>query len=317
MTTTTVDVEPVNLDAPQALAAAAVLAPGDGAADAALTAQCDDEEPASPTETRAAFAAASARGYTVTRAVLVQLPDGDERGSTVGWAVNARAHRALVLYLLLLQVWPWLTEDQEPMPAKLWVRALQYDDSSALTWSTTTLSRAWRVLLDAGLITRNRRGLASWVEPLREDGGKNYTAPAGAKKNRYEAYFTLPDCFWREGHFATLSLPALAMLLITLRETTQAVEFYLPYDKGPAWYGISPKTVERGFLELKDRGLVHRRYQKIKAPRSETGQTTRIWYRPMGEYSTAHRKEARAKAAKARTTNQQPATTAGTSDVGA
>lgn len=315
MTKTTIDDELANRVAvPDARAAA----PQREVADSdSVTTPTQDEGSASPEDTRADFARAAARGYTVLRAILAQLPDGAERGSTVGWAVNHRAHRPLVLYLLLLQVWPWLKDEPEPMSADVWVRALRYDDDSkALTWSTTTLSRAWRVLEAAGLITRTRRGLAMWVAPRREDGDADYTTPGGAKKNRYEAYFTVPDCFWREGHFATLGLPALAMLLITLRETNKETEFYLPYDKGSDWYGISPKTVEKGFLELDELGLIYRRFQKIKAPRSKSGQTTRIWYRATGEYSTEQRKHAREQAAKARATKNPPPA-ADTSDVGA
>ncbi|MGA1827295.1 hypothetical protein, partial [Microbacterium sp.] len=40
--------------------------------------------------------------------------------------------------------------------AEVWVRALQSDTGAGTTWSTSTLSRAWRDLEDMGLIAKKR-----------------------------------------------------------------------------------------------------------------------------------------------------------------
>ncbi|MEB0287485.1 hypothetical protein QN355_13080 [Cryobacterium sp. 10S3] len=245
-------------------------------------------EEISPEETRAEITRLSARGYVALRHVLVQKPWADVKnkedlGSTVGQAVHARRHRALLLYLLVLTAWPWLAENRRPLPGAAWIRALTAP--GALTWSPSTLSRAWADLAEMGLVEvqRKREGRARRVVPRREDGKEPYDAPAG-RRDRYNMYFIVPDAFWHEDVFAKLSLPGLAMLLIISKETNNKNEMYLPYAYGPQWYGLSPKSVQNGIKDLENQGLLHVRYETFKAPLSATGKSTRIWYSLTGDF---------------------------------
>lgn len=252
-------------------------------------------------ETRAEITRLSARGYVALRHVLVQKPraeisSDEELGSTVGEAVHERRHRALLLYLLVLTAWPWLTENRRPLPGAAWIRALTAP--GALTWSPSTLSRAWGDLAEMGLVEveRKREGRARRVIPRREDGQGLYDPPAG-RRDRQNMYFVLPDTFWLEEVFAKLSLPGLAMLLIIAKETNNKNEMYLPYSYGPQWYGLSPKSVQNGIKDLEKHGLVNIRHQTFKAPLSATGSSTRIWYSLTGAFThdarSALRKTAR------------------------
>jgi len=246
-------------------------------------------EEITPAETRAEITRLSARGYVALRHVLVQKPraeksSDDELGSTVGVAVHERRHRALLLYLLMLTAWPWLAENRRPLPGAAWIRALTAP--GALTWSPSTLSRAWADLSDMGLVEveRKREGRARRVLPRREDGQGLYDAPAG-RRDRNNMYFVLPDNFWLEEIFAKLTLPGLAMLLIIAKETNHKSEMYLPYSFGPKWYGLSPKSVQNGIKDLDKHGLVNIRHQTFKAPLSATGSSTRIWYSLTGAFA--------------------------------
>lgn len=257
--------------------------------------------PATPEETRAFMTRLSARGYVQLRQILVQLPDASKpRTSVLGRAVSARRHRALLLYILLLTCWPWLEKKREPLPASVWLRALTPPAGGGLTWSASTLSRAWQDLEEMGLLEpRERVGRSTMVRPRREDGESHYEVPGG-RRDRWNTYFVLPDSFWNQGIFARLSLPGLAMLLIIAKETNSKKEMYLPYSKAKDWYGISSKTAQNGVAELMREGLVYKREQIITAPLSATGFTTRTWYSLTGDFGHDARASMRRKASKER-----------------
>lgn len=254
-----------------------------------------ENEGASPHETRTEMLRLAARGYTQLRHVLVQLPDADQpRASTVARMVARRKHRALVLYILLLACWPWLSERREPLQGGVWVRALT--TTKGLTWTASTLSRAWNDLEDLGLIVRSREDRLLRVTPRREDGDADYDAPGG-RTDRWNAYFVLPDTFWTKELFASLSLPALAMLLVVAKETNAKSEVWLTYENAEKWYGIKPQTAKKGLKELEEDGLLHRRIEKIRAPLSPTGWTVRNWYSLTGDFGYLARRSLQTHAA--------------------
>lgn len=255
--------------------------------------------PITPQETRAYGLGLAVRGYTVVRHVFVQNHD-EPRPSLLGHLVKARRHRALVLYLLVLCWWPWLKDNYEPLPGDAWLRALTVtgpNSARALTWSPSTLSRTWADLEELGLIEkRTRDGRRTLITPRREDAAAHYTAPSG-QRDWLNTYFTLPDEFWTDEHFAKLSLPALAVLLIILKETTQKSDVALPRVAMPAWYGISGKTIQKGLDELRKIGLLHERTEIVRAPMSANGITRRQYYSLTGPFGRGSRR-ARQNAAK-------------------
>lgn len=265
-------------------------------------------------ESREEILRLSGRGYVTPRHILVQLPDSaPSRPSTLGRLVHERKHRALILYLLLLTVWPFLEKRGRPLEGKVWARLLSTE--TGRRWTPSEVSDAWADLDAAGLISREREGRFMRVTPRREDGAAEWTRPGGTKSDWYETFFVLPGTFWRREHFATLSLAALAVLLIVAKETSNQKERWLTYEKAKDWYGISPSTMQKGAKELEDLGLLARRPQTIKAPLSPTGSTTRWWYSLTGDYSYAARRASQARARK-ETTARAAGAKAGTTGRG-
>jgi len=249
-----------------------------------------------PEETREFIIRASGRGYVVLRQNFVQLDDSHaNRASVLGSMVSDRKHRALVLYLLLLTIWPHLESLETPLTSRVWRRALT--TTKGPLWSRADLSKTWTQLEDElNLITRSREGRLQRIKPLMEVGGKPYVKPSGEKKNWSEAYSTLPAEFWLDEWFAKLSLAELAVLLIVAKETTRTDEMWVTESKVAKWYGISPNTLRKGVHGLQGHGLLKVRPEHIRAPLSPSGYTTRHYYSLTGPFSRSERRKAQAAA---------------------
>lgn len=254
------------------------------------TPQETHDETSSPADTREFMTKLSGRGYAQFRHILVQLPDENKpRASILARMVTERRHRELLLYMLLVSCWSWLSENREPLPAATWIRALT--SKGGLTWSSSTLSRSWKHLEELGLLEpRERDDRLVRVVPRREDGDDAYTAPAG-RNDRWNTYFTIPDEFWNEEVFAKLSLPALAVLLVVAKETSYQKECWFTYDRMDDWYGLKPRTVQTGVKKLQELGLLKTREQPIKAQLSATGMTIRTYYSLSAPFSHTSRTE--------------------------
>lgn len=271
------------------------------------------QAPATPAETRQAGLDLAVRRYAVYRKILVQYR-ADPRPSTLGTMTRERRHRALVLYLLLVAWWPWLQTQRVPLSGDTWIRALTATGparSKALTWSPSTLSRAWADLEALNLIeARKREGRFTRVIPRREDGAEPYAPPSGVKGNRDDEYFTIPDAFWTEEYFATLSLPALAALLIIAKETTQKKSIWLPRASMTDWYGISGRTIQTGIAELKAINLVKDYTSVVPAPLSPNGITRRVEYSLTGDFGGEARRAQQKKASTAQRQKHDPSPSA-------
>ncbi|MCK5891707.1 hypothetical protein [Aeromicrobium sp.] len=252
----------------------------------------------------------SGRGYTTLRQNFVQLDDSAERrDSVLGTIVSERKHRALILYLLLLTIWPHLKGLENPLSSTIWRRALT--SSKGSQWSRADLSKTWAQLEDMGLIVRSRQGRLQRVQPLMEVGEEPYESPTGEKKNWAEAYLTLPPEFWTDEWFAELNLAELAVMLIVAKETTQRDEMWVTEAKVSEWYGISPNTFRKGIQGLEKHKLLKTRPEYIAAPLSPLGYTTRLNYSLSGNFSRDSRKRIQASAqrqmkARAATTTTTP-----------
>ena len=264
-----------------------------------------DEQPATLDETRAEALRLTGRNYATIRHLLVQQPRGSAtRPSTLGTMVTARKHRALLLYLMLLTLWPVLKTRREPFEGALWARLLS-TETGGMPWTPSDVSKAWGDLVRLDLVSRTREGRALRVSPRREDGKADWPQPGLAAKDRAETYFVLPGVFWTNNDFAKLSFPALAMLLIIAAETSATSEVRLTQDLTADWYGISASTMKTGIQDLDELGLVNRRPQQVKAKLSPTGATTHWWYSLTGAYSFTARTEARNLARTERATRQR------------
>ncbi len=253
------------------------------------------EEPATSEDTRSFIVQLTGSGYTPVRHVLVQKYEREgERRSTLARFCSNRKHRALILYLLLLTVW---APDRKPLRSEVWLRAVKVDQGE-LTWSASSLSQGWSDLVAMGMVDRQRQQRVARLTPRREDGGEGYSRPDG--KKQADHYFILPGAFWTEAWFDRLSLPALCVLLILLKETNDVDdECHLTYEQTEKWYGISSSSAKKGYTELVDVGLVDVRDETAKAPLAPAGVTTHRYYRLAGPFSTSARAAARDEARKA------------------
>lgn len=269
-------------------------APGGAAAEApASEDSIDPSKVATPDSAREDMVRFTGAGYTVVRHVFVQKHGGSDRSSTLAVICKNRKKRALILYLMLLTLWK---PDRNPLRSEIWLRLVTVTGGS-LTWSHSSLSETWSSLVDMGLVDRTRVRRMAHVVPRREDTKSEYERPTGSKK--IDRYFQLPGSFWTDKWFDNLSLPALCMLLLLLKETNDNdAEFHITHQQVEQWYGISASSAAKGFAELEAVGLVTVRREQIKAGLSLKGYTYHLHYSLTGDFSTASRATARRTARK-------------------
>jgi hypothetical protein len=61
--------------------------------------------------------------------------------------------------------------------------------------------------------------------------------------------------------------------------------FPLPYERGPAWYGLSADSTEKGLRDLQNAGLLDFDHNWLRNVRSETGWTEQRLYSLKGPYA--------------------------------
>lgn len=183
---------------------------------------------------------------------------------------------ALDQYLLLL-AWASAAPFDVRRDSRVWARAVGLAADAS---GRAAVSRNWQFLADQSLISVERKGRLANVRLRREDGtGHDYTHPSVTKS----AYLRLPFDYWNNGYHGSLSLPGKALLLIAL---TLRDDFTLPPERGPAWYGISPSTVERGLRELRRADLLRARRVRKSAPLAPEGYTFVNLYTLAAPFST-------------------------------
>lgn len=234
-----------------------------------------DEQPATAAETRAALLTRARRKATPLRKIFVQQPSGaSQRPSLLADFVRRRDKRALNAYLFILAVnssgangdgWSCT------QAAGVWTRALDLAAYAQASSAATALAKTLKRLHDRHLITRCKVGKDRLLRLglLKEDGsGQPYTRPGHRDSDRY---LKLPNSYWTDGWHDQLSLPAIAMLLVSLHERNP---FRLPTEKVPEWYGWSADTAERGFAELIGHQILGKSSRTVKAELSSTGLAT-------------------------------------------
>jgi hypothetical protein len=178
--------------------------------------------------------------------------------------------RALDLYLLfraLATSDPW----DVARDSRVWGRAIGL--ATDADGGAAAISKTWARLDETyHLVRRERSGRKARVFALHEDGsGAEYTYP---DKN----YFKLPFAYWTadEAWHHALSFAAKATLLVAL---SLRPWFVLPAERAPRWYGVSADTVDRGLRELRNAGLLTRRFTEVENWLSPTGKTTLYQFR--------------------------------------
>lgn len=265
-----------------------------------------------PSESREELLGVTGSDYTKIRQLLVQRPDTSaERASTLARMVSGRKHRALVLYLFLLANWSWVSkrtkDDGNPLHSKVWIRALTADGiPGALTWNSSTLSRAWADLDELGLVTINKVNRFVDPQPWREDSA---ALPDGEERVEYRPpkgqastgrYFALPHVFWTDDLFAKLSFPGLAMFLVILKETNGVKDVFLQLNRLESWYGLKPSTVDKGIAQLKNLKMLVVRTTVEKSAFHPDGKHFKLHYSLKAPYSFEARAEMQERSMKER-----------------
>lgn len=176
-------------------------------------------------------------------------------------------HSALNQYLLV-RTWASGGAYELTYHPNVWLRAmgLSVDDAGR-----RTLRRNWQLLRELRLISTRRTGRLLTISLLCEDGsGAPYEHPGKAG-----GYFKLPHGYWLDGFDQQLTLAETTLLLISL---TLGDWFWMPQERGAAWYGLSPSTMQRGLRGLVGKGVLLREKHFKSAPLAPEGYTEQLHY---------------------------------------
>jgi len=251
----------------------------------------NDEVALAPHELLGEFLADTKREYAKVRKTAIQQPKSSTtRPSMLPDLV--RAGKALDAWLLTLALEPVLSES-DPISIEAWTHLL----GGKAPISEASVSRAFSTLQRLRLVERTVAGRHIVVRPLKEDGsGDVYRRPGSIKGEIGPGFFTIPHAYWLDGYATRMNTPGKIAILIGLAETTQKPSFEVPTTKAQAWYGISERTLERGYQELSDEKLILVHRQRIRAKRSAVGTTT-IYHRALVDpFSQEARRAAQDKA---------------------
>jgi hypothetical protein len=255
----------------------------------------ENEEPADAAFTRADLLKDAKRGFVRIRKDFVQR-EIKPRASVLADLVSGSNELALDLLLTAHALQPIL--EGTPLDINVWARML----GDKVTVRRTTSS--FKALEDMGLLeVGGKRGTPEIVLKRENGDGKPW------KKDREDdpaergrGFFALPFDYWTSGLIDTLKLPGKAMLLVMLRDTQDPngkLTFAMAHERAPEFYGFSERTAERGYLELRQHGLLTEKVKLVKSSRHPLGHREE-WHRALNyPYSTDHREALRKAAAKA------------------
>lgn len=268
-----------------------------------------DEEESTPKEIRTRLLASTKRGYVPLRKIFVQRPKGSQqleskpdrpsiRASSLADLVTGRHERALDLLLLVHALWPVL--DGTPLPLRVWATLL-----SVKSPCTPAGARAAIATLESyQLLHCHWEKRVPVLVPLLEDASGDPWTKAGAKAEEGPGYFTIPHDYWDLGFSEELTLPGKAMFLIIAADTqsSKTPAFKMAYERAKEWYGISERTAERGYTQLRQTGLATYKIQKVKDDRHPAKRRAVYWWAlnaPFSTMSRAHLQKTASTAAKA------------------
>jgi hypothetical protein len=257
-------------------------------------ANIQDDDPPDGLAFRQQLLADTKRGFAKVRKAFIQKADeGAGRASILSIMVKGKKERAFDALMLLLALEPVL--EDTPLPLATWAKML---GSEKKPCSTQSASLAFDTLVNLKLATRHNKGRKVIVAPRLEDGsGNDWDNPGSNQATVGKGYLTIPHDYWTTGLVDRLTFPGKAMFLIMLSETTTEQSFAMAAERAPAWYGISERTAERGYKELRDNDvdqgvpLLIEHHQYKRDPRSPIGYRTVVHRALTAPYSQAARAE--------------------------
>lgn len=233
------------------------------------------------------------RGFVRIRKDFVQQ-EAAPRGDTVlAKLVNGHKENALNALLTVHALQPILSDS--PLPLAAWARLLNCTPRAA--------GAALRVLETMNLLELSGTRVVPEIHLKRENGdGKPWSNTAESDRQG-RGFFTIPFDFWTDGTIDNLGMAGKAMFLILLKETqdpnAKQKTFVMANERAQGWYGISERTAERGYLQLRNANLLLEMPQLVPEARHPLGRREE-WHRALSSpYSSNHRESLRLLAQKA------------------
>lgn len=231
-----------------------------------------DDPDQTPADMRKALLKAAKRGYVPLRKEFIQKRRAERdtpRGSVLAEFVTNRRQRPLDAFLLVHALNPIMQDD--PLDLWTWARLL----SAGSRCTPNAASKCFSVLEEMGLVKREQEGRRTIVRPLMETGETStaWTRPGEDPDEGGPGFFVIPHAYWTTGLSEKLTMPGKAMFLVLLHDTQSpnSLTFSAALERMALWYGLSERTAERGYRELRAAGVLAEHVQRVSDPRHPTG----------------------------------------------
>lgn len=237
--------------------------------------------------TRIELLNAARRGFVRIRKDFVQQ-ESVPRGDTVlAKLVSGHKERALDALLTIHALQPILGDS--PLPLAVWARLLNCTPRSA--------GAALRVLESLDVLELSGTRVVPKIILKRENGDGRPWSDVAESERHGRGFFTIPFDFWTAGTIDSLGMPGKAMFLILLKETqdpnAKRRSFIMANERAQDWYGISERTAERGYKQLREAGILLEKRQLVPSARHPLGRSEE-WHRALSyPYSSDHREALR------------------------
>lgn len=237
--------------------------------------------------TRIELLHAARRGFVRIRKDFVQQ-ESVPRGDTVlAKLVSGHKERALDALLTIHALQPILGDS--PLPLAVWARLLNCTPRSA--------GAALRVLKSLGVLELSGTRVVPEIILKRENGDGRPWSDVAESERQGRGFFTIPFDFWTAGTIDSLGMAGKAMFLILLKETqdpnAKRRSFVMANERAQDWYGISERTAERGYKQLREAGILLEKLQLVPSARHPLGRSEE-WHRALSyPYSSDHREALR------------------------
>jgi hypothetical protein len=227
------------------------------------------------------------RGFVRIRKDFVQKESGTRGDTVLAKLVSGHKERALDALLTVHALQPILRDSS--LPLAVWARLLNCTPRSA--------GAALKVLESMGVLELSGTRVVPEIILKRENGdGKPWSDVAeGEREGR--GFFTIPFDFWTSGTIDSLGMAGKAMFLILLKETqdpnAKRRTFVMANERAQDWYGISERTAERGYKQLRNAGILLEKSRLVPSARHPLGRSEE-WHRVLSyPYSSDHREALR------------------------
>lgn len=233
------------------------------------------------------------RGFVRIRKDFVQQESGSRGDTILAKLVFGHKTNALNALLTVHALQPILGDS--PLPLAVWARLFNCTPRAA--------GAALRVLETMNLLELSGTRVVPEIILKRENGDGKPWSDTAESDRQGRGFFTIPFEFWTNGTIDDLGMAGKAMFLILLKETqdpnAKRRTFIMANERAQDWYGISERTAERGYLQLRKAGILLEKPQLVPDARHPLGRRE-DWHRALSNpYSSDHRETLRLLAQKA------------------